>query len=102
MTVDRSVMEVGIDPADELELLGRMPPGREESVGVWLEWHGRHAACWARIGARHPSYADTAVFMAEGHWRDMMALVADPDSRSARRGYWDLGPKITDLTNATK
>ena len=98
MTEEQQPSEEGIHPADELDLLKRMLPGRDESAGVWLEWHGRHVVCWARIGAENPTSMETAVHLAISHWRNILDLIGDPDSPRARRGYWDLGPTISDLT----
>jgi hypothetical protein len=97
MTAEQARPAVELSPADELDLLDRMPPEKEDPASVWLEWHERHVTCWERIAAEAPYLADNAAYMIDGHWRDIKELLADPASRRARRGYWDLWPKITDL-----
>jgi hypothetical protein len=86
---------VEIAPADELELLNRMPPCVEEPASVWLAWHERHMTCWERIAESHPFMEDAATYMIDGHRLDVARLLIDPDSRRARHGYWDLWPGMT-------
>jgi hypothetical protein len=101
MTAGRVRPVFELAPADELELLLWMPPEVEDPASVWLAWHKRHIRCWDRIADEHPWLADTAMYMANGHVRCVNALLADPDSRRARHGYWDLGPKLTDSPKLT-
>jgi hypothetical protein len=94
MTAEEERPAVELHPADELDLLDRMPPEKKDSASVWLAWHERHITCWEWIAAEHPYLADNAAYMIDGHWRDINELLADPASRRARRGYWDLWPKM--------
>ena len=96
MTADPAWSVVELDPADELELLNSMPPQVLDPASVWLAWHERHVVCWEQIAAEHSFMADNAAYMADGHRRDIKELLADPASPRARRGYWDLMPKITE------
>jgi hypothetical protein len=91
MTAEQVQPVIELEPADELELLNWLAPEVEDSASVWLAWHKRHIRCWDRIADEHPWLEDTAMYMANGHVRDVEALVADPASPWARRGYWDLG-----------
>ena len=85
-----------IEPCDELELLDQLPPEREDPAVVWLAWHERHVVCWERIAVEHPFLADRAAYLTQCHERKILELSANPESRRARRGYWDLVPKVTD------
>ena len=98
MTAERQC-HVEIEPCDELDLLNSLPPEPEDPAQVWLAWHKRHIRCWDRIADEHPWLEDTAMYMANGHVRDVEALLADQASRRARHGYWDLGPKVTEWPN---
>ena len=98
MTAERQRC-VDIEPCDELELLDRLPPELEDPAAVWLTWHEQHILCWARIAVEHPLLAGKSAYLVWCHRRKILELHADPGSRSARRGYWDLGPKLTDWPN---
>jgi hypothetical protein len=96
MTAEQVPPAVELEPAKELDSLDRRPPAVEDSASVWLVWHERHIRCWDRIAAEYPFLADNAAYMVDGHRRDIKELLADPTSRRARHGYWDLWPKATD------
>jgi len=87
---------VEIEPCDELDLLNVLRPERDEPASVWVAWHERHVACWEQIAALAPFLADNAAYMVRGHRREIEELLADPHSRKARRGYWDLIPRLTE------
>jgi hypothetical protein len=102
VTAERWILRgVEIEPCDELELLDQLPPAREDPAAVWLAWHERHIVCWERIAVEHAHLAANSAYLTRCHGRKILELHADPGSRTARRGYWDLVPKLTDCPNRT-
>jgi hypothetical protein len=73
---------------EEVAALKKTPPLEDAPASVWIEWHDRFADAWYRLGLCDPTFAEHDKWLGDDHRQKAKELRADPNSVTARQGYW--------------